>query len=409
MRKSMRSIGVTAGSLLLCLGLFGVAAFGQDAAGGITQLAELTASDGAPFNLLGFSIAISGDTVVVGAPATGTGGAVYVFVKPAIGWANMTQTAKLTPSDGHGDALGTSVAISGNTVVAGAPNAVGGGQSGRGAVYVFVEPAGGWVDMTETAQLSSSNRNDFGVGTSVGLSGSTAVAGAPLADKAYVFLEPKTGWATRPQTATLTSTDPGGSFGNSVSVSGDTVAVGAPLFPAAYVFVRPATGWVNMTQTAKLTGTARQTGDLGGSVAISGGTVVTGASSASFGGIGAGAAYVFVRPTTGWVNMTPTATLTAADADQLDALGVSVAIGGNGVTVGAPGWPSGTAKGAAYVFVKPPGGWVSVAGKNRIEAFGEQTENQFGYSVAMSDGIVVSGATSFTAGGGAAFVFGNPE
>lgn len=93
------------------------------------QLAELTASDAAGNDELGYSVAISGNTIAVGAPYETIGtnehqGAVYVFTKPASGWSNMTQTAKLTVSDeALSGELGYSLAFSGNTIVAGAPGA----------------------------------------------------------------------------------------------------------------------------------------------------------------------------------------------------------------------------------------------------------------------------------------------
>src|SRR5262249_57460127 len=92
-----------------------------------TETAKLTASDGAPNDFLGSSVAISGDTVVVGADLDTIGlnvqqGSAYVFVKPGTGWADATQTAKLTASDGAGrDQFGLSVAITGDTLVVGAP------------------------------------------------------------------------------------------------------------------------------------------------------------------------------------------------------------------------------------------------------------------------------------------------
>src|SRR6202162_5444499 len=89
----------------------------------LVQLAELTPSTRATNDWFGISIAVSGNTVVVGDFDANieTFGAVYVYVKPASGWANMTQVAKLTSSD-NGEGFGTSVAISGNTVVVGAAN-----------------------------------------------------------------------------------------------------------------------------------------------------------------------------------------------------------------------------------------------------------------------------------------------
>jgi hypothetical protein len=125
-----------------------------------TETAKLTASDGAASNFLG-PVGISGDTVAAGAhngPADAQRGAVYVFVKPRRGWRSETEAAKLTASDGAaGDALGWSVAVSGKTVVAGAPFASVNGNSGRGAAYVFAKPNDGWRSETESAKLTASD------------------------------------------------------------------------------------------------------------------------------------------------------------------------------------------------------------------------------------------------------------
>lgn len=98
--------------------------------------------------------------MVVGAPqntSNGGAGKAYVFVKPAGGWANATQTAELTPSDGvPGRFFGWRVAICGNTIVVDAGSYDG---SKMQAVYVFVEPEGGWANMTETAKLTLTNGN----------------------------------------------------------------------------------------------------------------------------------------------------------------------------------------------------------------------------------------------------------
>jgi len=173
------------------------------------QQAKLTASDGAEFDSLGDSVAVSGDTVVVGAPDDNVGanenqGSAYVFVKPAAGWAGATETAKLTASDGAAnDLLGNSVAVSGDTVVA--------GTLGLAAAYVFVKPAAGWADATETAKLTASDPAVPDLGFSVAVSGDTVVAGAPLdeasAGSAYVFVKPAAGWADATETAKLTASD----------------------------------------------------------------------------------------------------------------------------------------------------------------------------------------------------------
>ena len=159
------------------------------------------ASDGISGDYFGFSVAISGNTVVVGAPYTTVNGnqkqgSAYVFVKPSSGWANMTQTAELASSDGHPlDYFGYSVGISGSTVVVGSPQSLVNGNSSQGAAYVFVEPANGWTNMTQTAKLSASDGAAYAFfGMAAAISGNAIVVGSPfstdgnmLPGTAYVF------------------------------------------------------------------------------------------------------------------------------------------------------------------------------------------------------------------------------
>ena len=186
-------------------------------AAAIFQRAELTGSDLQQDSFFGSAVAISGNTIVVGAPGNAevghnVPGAAYVFVKPTGGWHNMTQIAKLTTSDGGsdpGNRFGSSVAISGNTIVVG---------SFFDKAYVFVMPATGWADMTETAQLINSCFS-----CDVAIDGDTVVVGAPadeLAGEAAVFVRPATGWQSTAQpNATLTESIPtmNDGFGSSVA------------------------------------------------------------------------------------------------------------------------------------------------------------------------------------------------
>ena len=150
------------------------------------QTAKLTASDGAADDYFGCSVSISGNTVVVGAPHATVGGnsdqgAAYVFTEPGSGWANMTQTAKLTASDGTaGDDFGSSVSISGNTVVVGADVPRSAATATRGRPTCSRSPAPAWANMTQTAKLTASDgaAGDY-FGDSVSISGNTVVVGAP--------------------------------------------------------------------------------------------------------------------------------------------------------------------------------------------------------------------------------------
>jgi hypothetical protein len=347
------------------------------------QLAKLTASDGAANDNLGSSVAISGNTVAVGAPSATVGssggqGAVYVFTEPGGGWADETQAAKLTASDGAaGDSLGRSVAISGDTVVAGAPSATVGSNSEQGAAYVFTEPGGGWADETQAAKLTASDGAAFdSLGATLGMSGNTVVAGVQNATigsnsgqgAAYVFTEPGGGWASETQAAKLTASDGGANdnLGQTVAISGNTVAAGAPSSAVGstsgvgvvYVFTEPGGGWADETQAAKLTASDGVTNELVGSaVGISGNTVVAGAPNAAIGSNGdQGAVYVFIEPGGGWADETEVAKLTAADGGVLDSLGFSAAISAGTVVAGAPYAAIGSndQQGAAYVFGSPP-------------------------------------------------------
>ena len=208
----------------------------------MTQTAKLTAPKGTANDEFGVSVSISGNTLVVGADSpynVNTRGAAYVFTEPASGWANTAQAAELTASDGTAnDFFGYSVSISVSTVVVGAWGTTVGANSQQGAAYVFTEPAYGWANMTQTAKLTASDgaANDY-FGVSVSISNNTVVVGALNATvaansqqgAAYVFTEPGGGWTNMTQTAKLTASDgaAGDFFGIAVSLSGNTVVVGA--------------------------------------------------------------------------------------------------------------------------------------------------------------------------------------
>jgi hypothetical protein len=340
------------------------------------QQAKLTAADGAAGDKFGRAVAIDGDTVVIGAPYAQIGanpnqGAAYVFVKPGTGWATTsTFDAKLTASDGAAnDFFADHVAISGDTVVIGGDATIGANPF-QGVAYVFVKPATGWATTsTFDARLTAADGAvPAFLGNSVGISGDTVVLGTSTVQigansfqgAAYVFVKPATGWATTSTfDAKLTASDgaAGDAYGDSVAISGDTVVASAPAAKiganpnqgAAYVFVKPGTGWATTsTFDAKLTASDGAAGDLFAfEVAISGDTV--GVGSATF---APGSLYVFVKPATGWATTsTFDVKLTASDGTPGDAFGVS-AISGDTVVIGAEFATVGPniLQGAAYVF-----------------------------------------------------------
>jgi hypothetical protein len=397
--------------------MLGVFAVSQSVGFGATariSVAELIASDGAAGESLGMAVAMSGNTVVVG-ESCGFGciqsyaGAVYVYQVQG-NWTNMTQTAELTPSDGYvGDNFGQSVAIYGNTIVVGSSN----------KAYVFVSPDGTWKNMTETAQLSDGATGDY-FGIAVAISNQTIVVGASGATihgnqsqgTAYVFVEPQTGWAsTSVPNAQLLASD--GTFedlfGVSVGISGNTIAVGAPFHQdlagpgEVYVFTKLQTGWVSGTETAILTRSPQGPYDeFGLSLALSNNTIVVGAPQAVGENNGDGAVDVFVETTGGWVSGTETAELVSPFFVQN--FGVSVAIKGTVLVVGTFSPPNNQ----IFVFIKPKTGWKS-SSKPQATLTGGNVQSDFGFSVATSGTAVVGGAPLETVRGiidqGAAYVF----
>lgn len=161
------------------------------------QLSESAPSEF--FDSLGQSISVSGDgsTVVVGAPFWDDLGSAYVFIRAANGWSNMTQTAQLIPTDWQFlDEIGFSVRISSDasTVVVGAPASYVNGNFAPGKAYIFTRPANGWGDETETAKVTASDGTvQFGWDVTTNSNGS--FIGVVAAYIAYVFSEPPTGWA----------------------------------------------------------------------------------------------------------------------------------------------------------------------------------------------------------------------
>ena len=320
--------------------------------GAWTAQAKLTAGDGAAGDLFGYSVALSGDTALLGAPyktLPGKGlavGAAYVFTRFAGSW---TQQDRLIAADGlFADQFGYSVALSGDTALVGAPWNSAAGAVYAGAAYVFTRSAGSWAQ--EAKPLAGDGAADDNFGDSVALSGDIALVGAPdhitVGQKhlgaAYVFTRSGGAW---PQEAELTAAvlPVAGWFGDSVAVSGDTALVGAP-YGAAYVFTRSGGAW---PQQAMLTAAGLPEGDFGDSVALSGDTALVGRSGTppSI----TGAAYVFTRSAGSWAQQD---TLTAADGTAFDGFGDPVALSGETALVGAEGHSTAGAAdaGAAYAF-----------------------------------------------------------
>ena len=404
---------------------------------------KLISSDHDGGDELGFSVAVDGDTLVIGALGDDPDntGAAYVFTRGAGGW---SQVGKLTAEVRGNDAgFGYSVAVHGDTIVVGAyeedyidPDNSNNDLTDSGAAYVFTRPAAGWADMTQTARLTASDAaKDDEFGTSVAVHGDTIVVGAPEEDtgargSAYIFTRPANGWADMTETAALRGQSNGDRFGRSVAVHGDTVVVGAfeenGARGAAYVFTKSAaTGvWDDWDDTSasnatpKLTASDRASGDrFGRAVATDGDTIVIGAPYHDYDDpdnntndvSDSGAAYVFIKTATGgWATDTETAKLTASERAENDQFGYSVAVDGNTVVVGAD--QDDSKRGSAYVFIKPAtDGWADTAGADPLTAYDRSQNDRFGNSVAVAGDTVLVGAVGDDSAKGSAYVFSTGE
>ncbi len=306
-----------------------------------------------------------------GAPIKGIAqeGAVYVFAEPASGWATTSSpTAKLTASDGTVyDWLGSSVAFDGQSVYAGAFGHTVGSNPFQGAVYVFTEPSTGWADMTETAELTASDGQAWDLfGYSVSASNGVAVAGAIQATvnnhgsqgAGYVFVAPSSGWVSETENAKLVASDGISEdfLGSSVAISADTTLVvagaqGATVTDngqgAAYLFLAPTGGWTGtLQQTAKLTASNGVREDyFGAAVAISSdaNTIVVGAPLAPYSntqqyrGPGPGRIYTYTKPSGGWADTSKfTQELQLVGGKNGDQYGTSIGINGSTLAAGTP-------------------------------------------------------------------------
>ena len=355
-----------------------------------SEIAKFLGSDGVARDF-GLPVAISGNTIVVGAHFDDENGddagSVYVYQLYNDNW---SEVVKLTASDGvAGDSFGRPVAIDGNTIVVGA--------KGAGSAYVFEFDNDSW---SEVAKLSPSDDDGaLQFGKSVAISGNTIVVGASRdnsngkdSGSAYIFQFANDSWS---EVSKLTASDAAADhrFGNSVAVEGNTIVVGTrfredgngPFSGSAYVFQFNNDNW---SEVSKLM-TSDGAGDdrFGGSVAIRGNTIVVGASNDKGNGSFSGAAYVYEFANGSWSEMSK---LTSSDGVSKDWFGYSVAISGNTIVVGAYGDDdNGDASGSAYVFQLTNKSWSEVA---KLTSSDGAASDWFGASVAIDGDTIAVGA-----------------
>jgi hypothetical protein len=321
----------------------------------VQQGSKLTASDGAADDYFGWSVAIDGDTIVVGAKGDDTTnsdrGSAYIFTRSGTTW---SQTEKLTnrsdwevnsvPESTSGEFFGSSVAIDGDRIVVGAPDdkTLNNAYSARGgSVSIFVKVSGTWPSSSTYKIACTENQalTDTRFGRSVDISGSTIIVGATeysdvAANAGAVFILPTNSSATPSTFDTLVTRRFDGAssnayLGNSVSIDTDVAVIGRAYGSAAYVSTLSSGTWGNLTQ---LSGGGSGANDFGESVFVDDDTVVIGTEH----GTGSGSAYIYRKIGGSW---TYKATITQSGLTStsygIDSFGTSVAVHGTNIIAGA--------------------------------------------------------------------------
>jgi len=365
------------------------------------------------YDNFGQSVAISGDTLIVGSPnhdydnaggSVNDAGAVFVYTRTAGVWSFQQKiiatgtNARLTLNY-----FGNSVAVSGDTALIGSEgnkyDASGAGSlNGAGAAFVFTRSGSTWSLQQKIVGEGTNGRNaSDAFGKKVALSGDTAVIGVPdqdydetganmyaAAGAAYVFTRTAGVWSFQQKLVGTIGRFGSDAFGTSVAIDADTIIVGAPGQDkdaadantvlgsgAAYIFIRSAGVWSAQQKIIGFGTNGRVANDgFGNAVAVSGNFAVVGAALQDYDAAGAnslnsaGAVYSFTRSAGVWSNEQKiVATGTNARA-ALDAFGTAVALSGNSFITGAPsqdfdavGASENFDSGAGFVFEKSGGVW----------------------------------------------------
>lgn len=369
---------------------------------------KLTAEDSTLGDGFGYSVLLSGDTAVVGAYGDDIGsnvdqGSAYVFTRDRGVW---SLQQKLTSDDAASFArFGSSLALDGDTLVVGAQQDSVGATEFQGSAYVFTRAGGVWMQQQRLIAADGQSNDYFGV--KVAVSGDMLVVGAPLDDigstqdqgAAYFYTRSGGVWTLRQKlTAPNGLEDPYDSYGISVALSEDTLAVGAYKEDASflgddgvvYIYARGHTGW--MLEKRLIAPDREFSDNFGYSVALDGETLAVGATRDDIdANSDQGSVYVFTRGSGAWPHQQK---LSAGDGATGDTLGFSVALDGDTLVAGAYKDDMDDAEqfqdqGSAYVFTRSEGVWTQ---RQKLTAGDGGTWDNFGYSVAVSGDTALVGS-----------------
>ncbi|MCL6542623.1 MAG: alpha/beta hydrolase [Roseiflexus sp.] len=372
---------------------------------------KLLAADAAQYNYFGLSVAVRGDTAIVGAYGKSdlvrNAGAAYAFTRNAGSW---TQQARLGTSSPLIDAyLGATVATNGSYTAAGAPYASVGAQN-DGVVYLFSNAT--WQQQTILLPNDPDSLSQFG--NALAINDNTLFVGAPMHDSfgvnagaVYVFTFDGVSWVQQ-QKLIGVDTAPGDRFGSALALNDGWLAVSAPLHSspgspggAVYLFEFDGISWV---QRYKVGAPDTIAGDrFGSAIALDDGWLAVGVPLHRFVGSASGAVYLFEFNGTAWVQRQK---FVASDTAGSDQFGSALALENRRLVVGAPLHNSnGPASGAVYIFERATTTWIE-----RAKLIGSDTNagDRLGGSISIDGNTILVGAYGDTAAGpatGAAYVF----
>ena len=366
---------------------------------------KIVANDGMSTDNFGYSLSIHADRLIVGANQDddngNNAGAAYIYAREESGsWA---QEAKITATDGSaGDHFGISVDVDENRAIIGAPFD---GNAYNGSAYIFTRDSNGAWSQEQKITASDSAREDL-FGLSVAIDDDRVIIGAYRDDdkgdnagSAYIYVRGSDGtWDIESHIFANDARD-GDQFGYAVDIAGDRALIGANLGKhngnatgSAYIFTRQSNG--SWTESEKITANDAMADDeFGQAVALTsdGARAIIGAYQDDDDGISSGSAYIFTRQSSGSWN--EDAKITASDGAPVDQFGYAVAINDDGtqVSIGSPGdYDDNVASGSAYIFTRQTdGAWIE---ELKITATDADANDQFGWSVAITDSYAISSA-----------------
>ncbi len=366
----------------------------------IVFAADIQSQDG-----FGWSVDLSGDTLVVGAPDEDeldiNSGAAYVFQRNVGGADNWGQVTKLLPDVNRVASaydFGTGVAINGDTIAVGA---IGddSAEANAGAAYVFARDEGGADAWGRTGLVDAGvlAQNGMGMGNAVAVEGEWLIVGARNRDTAFLFREDMGTWSFFKE---LPNEFQGGesNYGDSVAISGDIIAVGDGLSPpnrngAVAIYRRDEGGADQWGFVKDLFASDPVRGlDFGFALALDGDILVGGAPgddehANSAGILGSGAVFVFERDQGGADAFGETAKVTLGESGADSRFGNTVAVDGSYAVIGAPqGREFGPRSGAAYIYKREGGIWSYLV---TLQPTGVDSLDSFGYMVDISGDIAV--------------------